>query len=265
MYSTDAFDDMTSSPIDEDGVTDEPSHVPAAVPVRRRPPPSARVVLQPPPLRVVSAWEHWLTLLSGAVCGLCNHAVTSPTTPICDACEEQALERIRTLSFGQVYSAFAHEGFGRRAVTGLKYRQERWRGAQLAQHLALLWRAQARHDIDRRDLLVPIPIHPAKVQTRGYNQALVVAQGVRQRVPLALRATGLSRQDDAVTMDQKHLNRDQRLAITGRFRADPRLRGRRVWLIDDVVTTGATLEDAAQALHAIGATPVGAMTLTWRP
>lgn len=217
-----------------------------------------------PEIRPVSAWEHLLSLLGPPICGLCNEPVPSPTASICENCEENALARVRNLSFGQVYSLFAHQEFARRAITGLKYRQERWRGFQLAQHAALVWLSHAQNEVLCDDLLVPIPIHPDKVRARGFNQALVIARGIAQRVPLKVVSTGLARVDK-LAADQKHLSRDARLASRGRFRAQAKLRGQRIWLVDDVLTTGATLEDAAGALREIGALPVGGITLNWRP
>lgn len=218
---------------------------------------------QRPIVRPVSAWEHLLALLGPQLCALCNEELSSPIRAICDRCSTSAIDRIRTLSFGEVYSTFEHEAFARRAITGVKFRGERWRGVQLGQHAALYWFSQAQYDVLRSDVLVPIPMSPSKVRQRGFNPALVIASGIQSRVPIRLARGGLRRANDSLS-EQKHLNRNERLAIRGRFRAHPRLSGKRIWLVDDVVTTGATLEDAAYALRAVDAKPVGAITITWK-
>ena len=214
-------------------------------------------------LRPVSSLEHLLAVLGPSTCGLCDTPVPSPTSALCPTCEETALLRIQRLSFGEVYSCFEHRELARRAVTGLKYRQERWRGFQLAQYAALQWFAQEQRTIRAHDLLVPIPLHPQRVRQRGFNQALVIARGIQQRIPLRVDATALVRRD-APLRDQKSLGRQDRLAQKDRFVGAKRLAGRRVWLVDDVITTGATLEDAASAVRDAGGTPIGGITLNWR-
>ena len=111
------------------------------------------------------------------------------------------------------------------------------------------------------DLLLPIPLGPQRLRQRGYNQALVLARALE---PRKLQAHWLQRHHD--TPEQHQLPRDARLrAMKGAFAVDPlqapRLRGQRVVLLDDVMTTGATLWEASRVLRQHGVAHITALAL----
>ncbi len=109
------------------------------------------------------------------------------------------------------------------------------------------------------EILVPVPLHPARLRERGYNQAEVLARLLGQVLERPVAARALKRV--ANTPPQKQAGRRERLqAIEGAFAVGPegeRVRSLRVLLIDDVVTTGATLAAARRALAALK--PVGVL------
>ena len=112
------------------------------------------------------------------------------------------------------------------------------------------------------DGLVPVPLHPARLAERGFNQAELLATpcAARWRLPVLGRALIRIRP----TLPQTDLAAAARRAnVRDAFRV-PRpseVRGRRLLLVDDVLTTGATVGSAARALRAAGATAVGILTL----
>jgi ComF family protein len=115
---------------------------------------------------------------------------------------------------------------------------------------------------DWADGLVPVPLHPARLAERGFNQAELLAApcAARWRVPVLSRALVRRRP----TLPQTDLDPAARRAnVRDAFRV-PRpaaVEGRRVLLVDDVLTTGATVGAAARALRAAGAAAVGVLTL----
>jgi ComF family protein len=113
------------------------------------------------------------------------------------------------------------------------------------------------------DLIVPVPLHPRRLRRRGFNPAgLLAAEVVRARGG-RLDPTGLVRVRD--TPSQTGLGRrERRRNVDGAFRA-PRAVPRRVWLVDDVVTTGATLAACGRALRDAGALDVTAVCAAWTP
>jgi len=109
------------------------------------------------------------------------------------------------------------------------------------------------------DLLVPVPVHHTRKRERGYNQAEVIAQALATRSGIALHARALKRLRKTGT--QTKLGKAQRgKNIFGAFMAVEDLSGKKVLLVDDVFTTGATVNACAQALKAAGAAEVRVLT-----
>lgn len=107
------------------------------------------------------------------------------------------------------------------------------------------------------DLLIPMPLHPARLQERGFNQALEIARQVARRLAIPLAAQACRRLRD--TPPQATLKLKQRAAnLRGAFACDIDLSGKRIALIDDVMTSGASLHALAQAVRAQGAVQVEA-------
>lgn len=155
-----------------------------------------------------------------------------------------------------------YEGPLREAVLRLKYHDRR----SLALDLGLLMAdiLEARSGEWRPDALVPVPIHPRRRRERGYNQAELLAAAVGERCGLPVREA-LERVRDTppqVGLGGQQRRENVRDAFRPRAGAAP---GRRPVLIDDVQTTGATLEEAARTLRTAGAHCVYALTLCWEP
>lgn len=112
---------------------------------------------------------------------------------------------------------------------------------------------------ERVDLVVPVPLAPSRERTRGYNQSWELARRLAAALALPAAPTLLERLFDRAA--QSALGREERARnLAGGFvaagPAAERLRGRRVALVDDVMTTGATAREAAAALHRGGAAAV---------
>ncbi|HKA90735.1 MAG TPA: phosphoribosyltransferase family protein, partial [Haliangiales bacterium] len=130
---------------------------------------------------------------------------------------------------------------------------------ELARPLATLWRGT--WPPPAGDVVAPVPLHPARLRVRGFGQAQALAEaahGLYGGPPID--ATALVRV--RATAEQARLGRAaRRRNVAGAFVAAPRVAGRRVVLVDDVVTTGATAAVAARALRAAGAASVTVLAL----
>lgn len=152
--------------------------------------------------------------------------------------------------------AWLYERPVRRAVHALKYRRKRRVAGALADALA---DALATPPVG--DALVPVPLHAGRLAERGFNQSEELARRLAARWRLPMRADGLARARD--TGHQAGLSRRERLGnVVGAFvwrASEPP--PARVILVDDVLTTGATLAACADALRAAGAREVRAVAL----
>lgn len=136
-------------------------------------------------------------------------------------------------------------------VTGLKFRAQ----LPLADWLAdQLGHALAAAPGDLPDVLLPVPLSPARLRSRGYNQAWEIARRIARRLDIPAHAGALHRVRDNVA--QATLDRAERLAnLHGAFVvAEPaRIAGRHIGIVDDVMTTGTTLGEISTQLKLAGA------------
>jgi ComF family protein len=148
----------------------------------------------------------------------------------------------------------------RKAIILLKYMGVARLGAWFAERLEEIYR------VDRGlfpvDAVVPVPLHPLRLRERGYNQAERIARPLAKRLELPLLPLLLVR--TRPRPEQLLLSRAERWSsVKGAYAATPRARAEklRVLLVDDVFTTGATLDACARALFAAGAASVYALTV----
>ncbi len=152
-------------------------------------------------------------------------------------------------------AALVYDEFSRRLVLPLKYGDRTENAAVLGQHMARAGRAL----LERCDLLVPVPLHRRRLFVRRYNQAALLAGAVGRLAGRPVLVDALVRvRQTAPLVGQSAAER--RRAVAGAIAARPSrvrlLAGRQVVLVDDVLTTGATVGVCAEALLAAGAASV---------
>jgi ComF family protein len=184
-------------------------------------------------------------------CAGCGEPGSWFCVPCRDQCEPVAHDGRLMLR-----AAGAHVGPLRDAVRRLKYGGE----PGLAEDLGALVALELARDLARGlmvDAVVPVPLHRSRAAARGYDQAGLLARAVAAHTGLPLR---LALRRIRAGRPQVQLDRVARAAnIHGAFVSEAgSLRGLRVALVDDVATTGATLQDAAAAARAAGARGVRA-------
>src|SRR4051794_21895215 len=195
-----------------------------------------------------------LSVLAPPLCWGCGGPGTRHG-PLCASCRGALrwLEPVAVTVAGiRAWTPVAYEGPARALVRALKFRG----AAGLADHLAAAVLARAPPEVVDNRTLVPVPLHPARLRRRGFNQADLLAAAMAARCGLP-RAGPLRREGDPRA--QVGRGRADRLAAArGSVRAQPPVPVR-VVLVDDVITTGATLGACAAALRDAGASDVVAL------
>ena len=193
-----------------------------------------------------------------AVSGPCPRCAEPGTAPLCDRC------RLRPPPYSRAAACWAYQESSPLvdALTRWKYARDLEAGTALAEQFA----AQIRCPQSCYDLIVPIPLHPAKLRRRGFNQAAVLARALTRRRPHLgpLHARALARRSP--TPAQARLRGRARTDnVRDAFVAAALSPGARVLLIDDVLTTGATAEAVARALRRAGAREILVWTVARAP
>ena len=161
--------------------------------------------------------------------------------------------------FQRARAAVSYHGVARRMVQGLKYSDR----TDLARWMAG-WMARAGAELlADAETIVPVPLHRGRFLRRRFNQSAELARALARRSgkpfePMALARVKITRQQVGLDRREREDN------VRGAFRVPPegdiKVRGRRVLLVDDVYTTGATISAAARALKRGGATGVDVLT-----
>lgn len=196
---------------------------------------------------------------SGYICPACRHRLQYVESPQClrcgkhieDAEQEYCADCERLPKhYIQGFPVFAYEGAVKDSLLAFKYRNKREYAAFYAEEI---WRRYHRQ-LERlgADALIPVPVHRRRYRRRGYNQATLIARELSKRLQLPCYEQELVR--TVHTHAQKTLNDRQRYQnLKNAFKR--RRNGvelKKVILVDDIYTTGATIEACTQVLSATG-------------
>lgn len=190
-----------------------------------------------------------------AICGQCGR-LQPQAVALCTRCR-QAPNPALTLA----RAAALYEEPLRTAIHALKYEGRPELAAPLSRYLVAVFGQTPWPNLATGiDACLPVPLHPERQGERGYNQSALLATAFAQAVGLPLCETYLSR--TRKTASQVTLSANERLVnVAGAFTASPTVAGKRLLVIDDVTTTGATLTACAEALKGAGAVAVFGLAL----
>jgi ComF family protein len=204
---------------------------------------------------------------SGPACIRCGLPIASQLAGeeadwICGKCRAGEYE----FDFARSYGVYTEPL--RSAILLLKFQRRERLGRRLGELLAAVWAEHVEFNAAERPILAPVPLHKTRQRERGFNQAEVLADGLARRLKVD-RRTGQQIETRCLlrirpTVPQTGLSFKQRLEnVRGVFRVKSReaVLGRVIVLVDDVMTTGATLSSCASALKKAGAERVLALTL----
>jgi ComF family protein len=170
----------------------------------------------------------------------------------CDDC----MQHPRIWARGRAAAVYA--GGARRVTLALKHGDRLDMGPTLAR-----WMVKAGRDIiEGTDVIAPVPLHWSRLLKRRYNQAAELSKRVAQQcdvdhVPDLLTRHRRTIMQEDMTRDERYNNLNDAIKVTGRF--TDLVLGKRILLVDDVMTTGATLSACAQACVSAGATNVNVL------
>lgn len=231
-------------------------------------------------LRLVDNWQAAAALLAPLRCQFC--AAAAQTLPLCSGCRaalpwnRRACPRCarpqthdgvcarclqRPPPFAAAWAPLCLEPPVQQGIHALKYRA----ALQHAHWLGVLFAESLRdRNCIRPDLLMPVPLHRWRQWRRGYNQSAELARQIGRHAGLHVETAWARRTRhtaDQIGMDAAARRRN----VRGAFHVDARVRGLRIALVDDVMTTGATLAELARAARHAGATEVQAWAIARAP
>jgi competence protein ComFC len=204
------------------------------------------------------------------LCENCRDRAPRIVSPFCAKCSEPFSGAItqtfrcancaqRTLHFDSAVAAYRSRGLVRKLVHEFKYGHHRHLRHPLAE-----WLGENMTDPRLRgrrfDLIVPVPLHPARERERGFNQAALLAQLLARQIAVPLRAVLERIRYTKTQTAYDRAERMENLLDAFRLRKNVNVRELHVLLIDDVLTTGSTLSECARVLKEAGAISVHAAT-----
>ncbi len=204
-------------------------------------------------------------------CQACFKDFTEIKSPICSLCGRpfsDGIEQDRVCedcirkrpSYDITRAPYLYDGALMTAIHELKYAQRSHLADPLGSLLASF--AQAWIGELKRFLIMPVPLHPRRLRARGFNQSLLLARCVASKTGsdldfLSLRRTRFTKPQTGLTSEERKRNVRKAFEVVKR----ELVKGRTILLVDDVATTGSTLNECAKALRRAGADRVLCLVL----
>jgi competence protein ComFC len=192
-------------------------------------------------------------------CSLCSRPLFQPGEKFCDVCQQQSF------AFQEAWAACLYNDTMRRLIHLFKYGQK----TQLRYffiHLINDFLEMFHVNLKCYNLVVPVPLHATRYRERGYNQAQLLAQILSEQQEIPLSVGNLLRMRN--TKNQAILSPKERwtnIASAFKIKSSSAFTGRKILVVDDLLTTGATGNEIAKVLINSGAQKVGIITIAIAP
>ena len=207
-------------------------------------------------------FDDLISLLYPRLCMLCDAQVQKgdhmciscennlPTTDYHTLLENPITEKFYgrvKIEFGAAYYIFGPASKTQKLIHELKYNNK----PQLGEYIGRIYGDQLKESpiFPKIDYIVPVPLHPMKMHQRGYNQSEAIAKGLSESLHIPIDTKTLIRTKHTNTQTKKsRLSRMENVGTAFGVSSSEKLEGKHIILLDDVLTTGATLEACALTL-----------------
>lgn len=210
---------------------------------------------------------HEITVPFGKkICNVCRKKLKPISGPRCFCCskplsmseQEYCRDCMKIRHFNQGLGIFSYSSLLQDSLFKLKYGKRQEYGTFYGEFAAYY----SRDKIEKWkiDFIIPIPLHHRRMEKRGYNQAAVIATALGKKLKLPVEDKILKRRKN--TKPQKELNHHERQEnMKNAFIVRKKLNGGNILLVDDIYTTGSTIEEAAKVLKKAGAAKIFFLTV----
>ena len=217
--------------------------------------------------------EGLLQLIYPPICSVCGDQLTvdSPVRNVCQKClssfqtvssdfiRKKILDRLSTSCLDELHILFEFDNNLQEIIHQIKYRKM----DRMAYHFGVYCQQYLPPMVLNQEILVlPVPLHPSREKERGYNQSYHIARGLfYQQKPLVDKDLFIRRRDtkSQTTLDRQ--KRQENVQNAFEIRQPEKVKGKTVIIVDDVVTTGATINECARELKELGVKAVIGLAL----
>ena len=223
-------------------------------------------------------WQGFLSLIYPRNCVACGNSLFKHEEQICNYCymhlpktnfHLQPENPVAALFYGRVpiniassFYWFKKKGGVQKILHDIKYKHNKelaqligkFYGEDLKQHKVL-------HDVQ---CIIPVPLHPKKLKQRGYNQSEEFAKGLADELQISLNTHALTRKEFTTTQTKKSkYERWENVETAFEVNDFDTLKHQHIILVDDVITTGATIEACCQALQKIEGVKISVLSIAF--
>ncbi len=223
-------------------------------------------------------WNDFIALIYPRNCITCNNPLFKHENMVCNHCyvtlpksnfhteENSELERVFAgrvpiLKAGSYY-LFEKSGKVQKLLHSIKYKSNKALAEQVGE-----WYAQSLKECDeiaKADLIIPVPLHPKKQKQRGFNQSEEFAKGLSKEFNIPLNTTNLVRNQFTETQTRKtKFARWENVEGKFELKNPEELSGKKIVLVDDVITTGATIDACYEALSKAPGIKISVLSLAY--